>query len=399
MNDVTREPTTKPLPPAAHLVDDEMARISLEFDWLKAVSPLGTAQLWDDFRASGCRETPRFRYPEPGIDIGRTRQRLLELPIRDIEDPVLEALLAEKQHELDRHLELIELRATVGFLQVSIDLFGVAAPDLYATAQHILDAVPADATPISECVSVDEVRAAAHRQFAHYRARCPDFAAEVEISDDITAGLMVSKDKLVVCTTLRIPRDRLDALLHHEIGTHIVTFHNGSHQPLQQLQFGLAHYDELQEGLGVLAEYLAGNLPASRLRTLAARVVAVRRLTEGASFSDVYHELRTRHRFAGRAAFVISTRVFRGGGLTKDVVYLRGLRELIEYLREGHAFDRLFVGKFSLAELPAIERLHRNRQLAPPALLPSYLHNAQAEQRLAECVDVPLEHLYQRLVA
>lgn len=398
MNDVARD-TPKPLPPTAHHVDDEMARISREFDWLKAVSPLGTATLWDDFRASGCRNTPRFRYAEPEIDIAGARQRLLDLPIRAIEDAVLEALLAEKQHELDRQLELMDLRGTAGFMQVSTDLFGVAAPDLYATALHILDAVPAEPGVISDCVDVDEVRTAAHKQFEHYRSRCADFTAEVEISDDITAGLMVSKDKLIACSTLRIPRDRLDALLHHEIGTHIVTFHNGSHQPLKQLQFGLAHYDELQEGLGVLAEYLAGNLSAPRLRTLAARVVAVRRLTDGASFADLYHELCSRHDFAPRAAFVIATRVFRGGGLTKDVVYLRGLCDLLEYLREGHAFDRLFVGKFSLSELPAIERLHRNRQLEPPALLPSYLHNAQAQQRLAECVDVPLDHLYQRLVA
>lgn len=398
MNDAARD-TTKPLPPTARLVDEEMARISRELDWLKAVSPLDTAALWDDFRESGCREAPQFHYPELEIDIGHTRQRLLDLPIREVEDAVLEALLAEKQHELDRHLELMELRGTDGFMQVGIDLFGVAAPDLYATALHILDAVPAERSTISDVVDADEVRAAAHKQFAYYRHRSPDFTAEVEISDDITAGLMVSKGKLIVCSTLSIPRDRLDALLHHEIGTHIVTFHNGSHQPLKQLQFGLAHYDELQEGLGVLAEYLAGNLSAPRLRTLAARVVAVRQLTDGATFADVWHELCSRHDFTPRAAFVIATRVFRGGGLTKDVVYLRGLRGLLEYLREGHDFGRLFVGKFSLSELPAIERLHRNRQLAPPALLPSYLHNAQAQQRLAGCVDVPLDHLYQRLVA
>ncbi|HZD53516.1 MAG TPA: tyrosine/phenylalanine carboxypeptidase domain-containing protein [Woeseiaceae bacterium] len=388
----------RPLPPTARYVDGEMARISRAFDWLQAVSPLATPALWDDFRAGGCRTGPQFRYPEPDIDIARTREGLLELPIREIEDPVLEALLAEKQHELDRHLELMELRDTGGFLQVSVDLFGIAAPDLYATAQHILDVVPPHAATISDGVDVEEVLAAARKQFDYYRGCCGDFAAEVEVSEDITAGLMVSKEKLIVCSSVRIPRERLDALLHHEVGTHIVTFHNGSHQPLRQLQFGLAHYDELQEGLGVLAEYLAGNLSAPRLRTLAARVVAVRRLTDGAAFPDVFHELCSCG-FPGRAAFTITMRVFRGGGLTKDVVYLRGLRDLIDYLREGYPFDRLFVGKFSLGELPAIERLHRNHQLVSPALLPSYLHNAQAQQRLAECVDVPLDHLYQRLVA
>lgn len=398
MND-DAHPAPEPLPATARYVDDEMAGISRSFDWLKAVSPLGTQTLWEEFRAGGCRTAPRFRYPQPEIDIAATRERLLALPIREIELPVFEALLAEKQHELDRHLELMELRGTSGFMQVSIDLFGEAAPELYAEAQHILEAVEPDRAGKTDFVDTAHVVAAAEAQFRHYRDQCPDFSAEVEISDDITAGLMVSKGKLLVTEDLRVPRERLDALLHHEVGTHILTFHNGGHQPLKQLQFGLAHYDELQEGLGVLAEYLSGHLSALRLRILAARVVAVRMLTDGASFAEVFHTLHSRHGFSGRAAFVVTARVFRGGGLTKDVVYLRGLRDLIRYLREGHSFEHLFIGKFSLSELPALRKLRKERQLVPPALLPSYLHDAEAQQRLADCGDIPLDHLYQRMVA
>ncbi|HET6628203.1 MAG TPA: tyrosine/phenylalanine carboxypeptidase domain-containing protein [Woeseiaceae bacterium] len=398
MNDAAHT-APEPLPATARYVDDEMAATSRSFDWLKAVSPLGTETLWEEFRAGGCRTAPRFRYPEPGIDTAATRERLLALPIREIEHPVFKALLAEKQHELDRHLELMELRGTSGFMQVSIDLFGVAAPDLHAEALHILEVVVPDGANRRDRVDTRQIVAAAEAQFRHYRNLCPDFSAEVEISDDITAGLMVSKGKLLITEDLRLPRDRLDALLHHEVGTHILTFHNGGHQPLRQLQFGLAHYDELQEGLGVLAEYLAGNLSPRRLRTLAARVVAVRLLTDGASFPDVFDALRSQHGFGGRSAFVITARAFRGGGLTKDVVYLRGLRDLIEYLREGHDFGHLFIGKFSLSELPALRKLRQEGHLVAPRLLPSYLHDASAQQRLADCGEIPLDHLYQRLVA
>lgn len=392
-------PAPEPLPPTARNVDEAMAAISRSFDWLRAVSPLHTDELWQEFRAGGYRHAPRFRYPELEIDIAATRDRLLALPVREIEHPVFEALLAEKQRELDRHLELMELRGTDGFLQASIDLFGEAAPDLHAEALHILDAVAPDGSRLGERADTAHVVAAAEAQLRHYRELCPDFPAEIEISDDITAGLMVSRGKLLVAEGLRVPCDRLDALLHHEVGTHLLTWHNGGHQPLKQLQFGLAHYDELQEGLGVLSEYLAGNLSAARLRTLAARVVAVRLLTEGAEFADVFDTLRSRHGFGGRPAFVITTRVFRGGGLTKDVVYLRGLRDLIAYLREGHDFEHLFIGKFSLPELPALRKLRKEKRIVPPALLPSYLHNASAQQRLAQCGEVPLDHLYQRMVA
>jgi uncharacterized protein (TIGR02421 family) len=388
-----------PLPPLARYVDEHMGRICRQFDWLQAVTPCATQDLWERFKASDFRVTPRFRYREIDIDLDTTRNALQELPIREIEDPVFEALLAEKQRELDRQMELMGLRGTRGFLQVSIDLFGVAAPDLYAAALHILETVDAGDGARVDCVGPAHLVEAAEAQFAHYRRQCPDFSPVVRRSSDITAALMVSKGCLIVSARARVPRERVDALLHHEIGTHLLTWYNGGRQPLRQLQSGLAHYDELQEGLGVLSEYLAGNLSPARLRTLAARVVAVREMTDGAEFRDVFETLRASHGFRDRSAFVIATRVFRGGGLTKDVVYLRGLRDLLEYLREGHAFERLFVGKFSLSQLPAIKSLYDDGQLAPPSLVPSYMHNARAQERLADCGTHTLDNLYQRLVA
>jgi uncharacterized protein (TIGR02421 family) len=387
------------LPPVAGCVDAEMMHISGSFDWLRAVTPCGMRRLWEDFRSVRCSGTPEFHYRDPGIDIAATRERLLDLPIREIEEPVFQALLAEKQRELDRQLELIELRGTDGFLQVSTDLFGTAAPELHADAMHILDVVAPDSGGSGQCVGASGVIEAALKQFDHYRSKSPDFSADVKRSADITAGLMVSNGTLLVSEDARIPRERLDALLHHEIGTHILTWHNGGHQPLRQLQCGLAHYDELQEGLGVLAEYLAGNLSPLRLRTLAARVIAVRLVTDGASFSEVFHELVSSHKFSGRSAFVIATRVFRGGGLTKDVVYLRGLKRLLAYLREGHPFEQLLMGKFALSQLPAIRKLAAAGWLQPPRLMPAYTHNAAAQRRLAECTEVPLDGLYQGLAA
>ena len=67
-------------------------------------------------------------------------------------------------------------------------------------------------------------------------------------------------------------RARVGASLQHEVGTHLVTYYNGLEQPLRLLHVGLAGYDETQEGLAVLAEYLVGGLSRSRLRTLAERV-------------------------------------------------------------------------------------------------------------------------------
>lgn len=395
----TPELEAEPLPPVADHVDRCLVDISRRVDWLRYVTPCRPERLWQEFCASRFTRTPDFDYPQATVDVDAVREALRDLPVREIESPVYKALLGEKKRELDRQLALIELRGTDGFLQVSIDLFGVADAELHAAARHILDVVSPGDTPEGNFLGAARVAAAARAQLAFYRAQCPDFPATVVRTDDIVAGLMVSNGDLLVSNDVRIPRIRLDALLHHEIGTHVLTCYNGARQALKQLGYGLAHYDELQEGLGVLAEYLAGNLSAVRLRTLAARVVAVRMLTDGATFRDVFETMRADCEFGDHTAFTIAIRVFRGGGLTKDIVYLRGLRDLLAYLREGNPFEPLFLGKFSLSQLTAMRELGKAGQLLPPKLLPSYIHNAASQERLADCRHIPLDQLYQRLVA
>jgi uncharacterized protein (TIGR02421 family) len=177
---------------------------------------------------------------------------------------------------------------------------------------------------------------------------------------------------------------RLEALLQHEVGTHIVTYFNGRAQPLRQLYSGLPNYEQLQEGLAVLSEYLVGGLNASRLRLLAARVIAVRRLTEGASFVDVFRELCQIYGFAARTSFNIAMRVFRGGGLTKDAVYLRGLIELLQYLADDNEIEPLFVGKIGAEHVSIIRELQWREVLRPAPLAPRYMSFPQTAEKLKQ---------------
>jgi len=132
----------------------------------------------------------------------------------------------------------------------------------------------------------------------------------------------------------------------------------------------------------VLAEYLVGGLDAERMRVLAARVLAVHALVEGAEFVDAFRML-CEHGFTQRAAFTIVTRVYRGGGLTKDAMYLRGLSGILDYVAEGCDFDRLFLGKYGIRHIPVIDELLLRQVLSRPAVLPRYLERPDARARLA----------------
>ena len=66
-------------------------------------------------------------------------------------------------------------------------------------------------------------------------------------------------------------------------------------------------------------------------------------------------------------------RTYRGGGLTKDAIYLSGLMEVMDYLKEGGDLGPLFVGKIAAEHVPVIRELRLRKVLQAPALEPRYL--------------------------
>jgi len=115
-----------------------------------------------------------------------------------------------------------------------------------------------------------------------------------------------------------------------------------------------------QEGLAVLVEYLSGNTTLRRLRELALRVVAADRMVRGADFVETYRHLTKDRGMEVNDAFNLTTRVYRGGGLTKDYLYLQGLREVFELYRKGEDLRPLLIGKCSIEFYDTLqEMMHR----------------------------------------
>ena len=186
---------------------------------------------------------------------------------------------------------------------------------------------------------------------------------------------------LLVPASVNVSERRADALVAHEVGTHALTYANGSAQPLRLLASGLAGYEATQEGLALLAEYLVGGFDARRLRQIASRVVAVHLMLDGATFREVFDRLRAEG-IAPTPAFATTMRAFRSGGLTKDVVYLRGLSDLLAHLGSGGALDTLWVGKLPLTSVPIVDALLQRRAIIGARVLPRYLGARKPMARL-----------------
>jgi uncharacterized protein (TIGR02421 family) len=366
---------------AVWAADRELAEIDASFDILLMVSPVNAESAWERFRDSGYERAPDFRYRLLPIDPDLLKRRLYDIRLEEVEDPAAWRILHDKREELDKQITLLSDRNTPGFLQGSIRLYGHLRAPLLERAEEILDHVPPPSGPSpKERVKAEAFKRLAEAEFDYYRERYRDFRSEVQIRPDLM-GLMVSSGKLLVGESLSLWPDRVDALLQHEVGTHVLTYVNGAAQPFLQLSRGFADYDELQEGLGVLSEYLVGGLNSPRIRLLAARVVAVHARMEGASFVEAFRRLRD-HGFGAYTAYGIVARVYEGGGFTRDMIYLRGLVELIEYLRDGGALEPLYVGKIAPRHLEVIAEFQERGVLRPTPLLPRFLEREDAQARL-----------------
>jgi uncharacterized protein (TIGR02421 family) len=372
---------------AARLVDQQLSETSQAFDFVLQTVPLNSASAWAEFQARGYTGAPTFYYRPLPYDPALVKRQLFEIPVDRIEDATLIHLFAEKQDHLDRQLTALKNIDAPPFFYDSIQLYGIPDAALVALAQAILVRLPRpEETPANnETIRAEELVAAARDQIDFYHQRLPGFAPTVQLRNDLAATMMVAKDQLLVSGSAALARPAVEPLLHHEIGTHLVTYFNGRQQPFQQLYAGLAGYEELQEGLAVLAEFLTGGLTASRLRTIACRVLAVQAMVERQPFVDTFHLLHDEHRLPARTAFMTTLRAYRGGGLTKDAIYLRGLRNLVDYLREGHDAEPLYVGKIALGHVPLVRELRRRGIVGPPALLPRFWDDAEATRRLDLC--------------
>ena len=369
-------------------IDEQLAEVDRRFSYLQLLTPVNAKSAWRRFQRDDFARPPVFHYRPCPIDPDLVKRDLYKIPIERVEDPALQQLFREKQHELELQLTMLRDRDTPRFVHESLQLFGGVQDDLLQRAEALLQLLQAheDAEREGGDNGGDKVDALAfarraEAEFESYRRAFGAFTATTEVNDE-TNGLVVSKGRLFIGADLSLAPSRVEALLAHEVGTHVVTYFNGYAQPFQQLRAGLAGYEELQEGLAVLSEYLVGGLSRSRMQLIAARVVAVRHLIDGASFIDTFRALAGDHGLTKARAYNVAMRVYRGGGFTKDAVYLRGLEQVLRHLRGGGELEPLYVGKIAIAHLPILKELRLRNVLVPTPIVPRHLSDPRARARL-----------------
>jgi uncharacterized protein (TIGR02421 family) len=373
-------------------VDRSIDEVASTFDFLLAVTPINAESAFQEFKANG--NQPVFLYRPLALQVEAAKRKLFSISFDHLEDPILHQLYREKQQELDLQLSLLSSRQKPQFVEFGRALYGPVEPPLLREAQDILSQL-ANTDPsgeddegsqdrIADCFQVER---RARSMINAYHRHLKDFEVSVELRDDLPSGLMVSGNRLLIARSTVMDAHRVEPLLAHEIGVHLLTYFNGSAQGLRLFRSGLAGYEGMQEGLAVFAEYLSGGMTPARLKLIAGRVVGCASMLNGANFLETYSLLVEQHNFTAPTAFNLVLRLYRGGGLAKDAIYLRGLLALLDHLRTGGALEPFWMGKIAASHFGVMQELAERALLRPPAVRPHFLETNEGRNRLARARD------------
>ncbi|MBB6487772.1 flavohemoglobin expression-modulating QEGLA motif protein [Rhizobium lusitanum] len=374
---------------AVSKVDRRIDDVASTFDFLLAVTPINEAAAFDAFKAGGRKIQPAFLYRPLELQVEAIKRKLFSISFEHLEDPVLYQLYREKQQELDLQLSLLSSRHNPKFVEFGRALYEPVERPLLREAQAILTGLTRNepngaddagvGDQIADCFQVERQ---AKAMIGAYQRQGKDFRASVELRDDLPSGLMVSGHRLLIARGTLMDTRRVEPLLSHEIGVHLLTYFNGSAQGLRLFRSGLSGYEGMQEGLAVFAEYLSGGMTPERLKVIAGRVVGCASMLDGATFSETYSMLVDDNNFTEQAAFNLVLRLYRGGGLAKDAIYLRGLLALLDHLKNGGALEPFWMGKIATSHFVVMQELAERGLLRLPAIQPIFLHTDAGRARL-----------------
>ena len=371
-------------------IDKQLVDIDKQLKFLMLLSPVNGNMAWKEFKKSKYKEAPVFHYRMMPADPELLKRQLYNIRVEEIDDPTLGFLFREKRAEIDKMLSMLNDRDSGDFLYGSLQLFGSVEDELYKESENILKEFPVKETKKTNregFYNAQEFARLARQEMRYLQKQCKDLRIRVEIKETID-NMMVDQGIFNIPARARVPKKRAKALIQHEIGTHVLTYYSGKSQPLKLLSSGIPGYEELQEGIAVLAEHLSGGLSISRMQVLAARVIAVDSMINEQDFIQTFRLLTDEYHFKSREAFSITTRVYRSGGLTKDAIYLRGLINLVKYLQQGKSLEPLLIGKIRQNYLPITNELISREILKPMPLKPRYLHEEDALQRLSDIKNI-----------
>ena len=353
--------------PELQRVDQAIHQAMRGFELLEYVNPINLAAERRTFFASRFQKSPEFRYRPIPFDPRSLKRQLQRIPVEKLSDPDIRALYEATITGYADKVDLIADLGTPRFLYGSLRYFGGPTEKDIRNALYLMQLPPVEVEEMATLTAQEAAEA--------FRQGLDDygFTAKVVVSPRMVADAMVlgQQRKVMVKKGTRFGSKALTRLVHHEIGVHMVTSENAAIQPLRLPTMGTPVNTMTQEGLAVLSEYLSGTITLDRLRELGLRVLACDAMVRGEKFPDTFSMLVDEYGMDVDQAFFLCARAYRGGGFTKDHLYLRGFRKVLRMWRRGEDLSPLLIGKCSLEWEEVLREMIERELLVPPRHFPA----------------------------
>lgn len=333
-------------------VDKALYRLAHKVETLKYVNPSNINAERRRFNASPSRYKPDYRYRQLPIHANDFKYQLYRLPIENIADPDMRHLYSDMVNKLGEKVDLLTSVGQESFLYNSLRYHGRPDENAINNAKFLLYAktLPEEK---GEEYSAEQAVSLMAKAAKDWSMRC-----KVTATNSLAARAMVTSNPptLFVNSKASFCHSEVQRLIQHELGVHMATTFNAKMQPLNVFRLGLPGSTVTQEGMAIMAEYKAGYMSHERLKVLATRVLAADSMLKEQNFYMTYSYLVEELGLDKDNAFTTTTRVYRGGGFTKDHLYLTGFLQMLE-LEKQRSLDNLLIGKCSYRYLDLIDEL------------------------------------------
>ena len=324
-------------------VDQDLYQLTKKLEILNYITPQNLETEQKRFLKDKGVQNPTFKYRQIVEHPFEFKRKLFALKLENVKDVSIAKVYRDVIQSYADKVDMLNTIGTNKFFFNSLRYFGQPNEIDLRNAHFILNCP--DETASTELMHIEDVKEVFENEISNY-----GFDAKVEITKNLTAEIMVLNydRKVLLKKGTHLSVDSVKSLVHHEIGVHMVTTINAVNQPLNIFKLGFPTNTYTQEGIAVLTEYLSGFLTIKRLKELALRVVGVDMMINGLDFKAVYHELVNSYYIDPNEAFIITTRIFRGGGFTKDHLYLKGFIRIYNHWKSGKSLEPLLIGKNSI---------------------------------------------------
>ncbi len=364
----------KAIPKNLRTIDKSLRDLVVKFELLSNVNPVNINQEKRKFFKNKFTVNPQFRYKDLHIQLFEFKRNLASIPAETIEDPDIRYLYEDT---IESCIEKIDMLAHLGeekFLYSSLKYFGQPNEKDLKQAQFLM--MSPDFIEDDDALIYDAQQAA--EQFLEAQEKV-GFKYKVQLKNNMVARVAVSnaKQSVSINKKVRFSKRDINGLLNHEVGIHLATTLNARAQDLRIFSIGFPNNTKTQEGLAVATEYFSDNINLSRLRMLALRVIAVNSMVRGNDFKMTFSQLIEEFNYDHDDAFRLTTRVYRGGGFTKDYLYLNGLRTIINHIEKGEDLRPLLCGKTSIKYIDTIRKMIDLGYAKPPIHISPFFENRE----------------------